>query len=787
MTRRIIFLFGIFLVSSIVWSQDQAPAAGDVIASVRIEGNKRIATETFLYYITVKAGAPYDSSVLRDDFKRLWQTGFLDDLTILTEKAPEGIAITFKVQEKPLVKSIQYTGNKKVSAEDIDKKLKDDNINLRPDQPLDPYTVKKVQNAIERLMVEKGLQFGKVTPKTEPIGDTAVKLVFNVDEGPKVKIGQIEFEGNKVFSDDKLKGRMKDTKQHSMFSFITRKDDFEKEKFEKDMERVEELYFNNGYIYAKIDEPRTELIGDKKKRMKLIIPMEEGDQYLTNEISFTGNKVFKDAELRSFIELNKGKVFNRSLLRKGLEEAQKQYGDRGYIYASLGPVFENDETKKLVDVKIQVEENGEFYVNRIEFTGNNYTRDKVIRRELLLQEGELLRVNKFRESLDRIYRLGFFDDLKPNIIPTSGQTNQADITIDLKENKRNEIRLGGGYSEFEGFFGNLVFSTKNLFGTGKVFTLNLQGGSRSENYGIQILEPYFLDRRISLGFSVFKERYDFFNFLRDTLGTSLSAGFWLQGDWKTFLTYVYQVVDVGRGSNSGLTTPDDLFPGSNLFQSDRIESRIIPQLLRSTINNPIDPTRGTSFVVSTEIVGGVLGGDLNYSKPSITFTQYLPGLTRKHYFAYNVETGYGFGYSGQQLPFFERYFLGGDRSIRGYEIRRVGAVEVFEDPVTHVKTPFPAGGNKYFVLNSEYVMTIAGPLKLAAFLDYGNAFRKGDGIDFTDMRGSFGGEVRFLAPFLSAPFRFIYAINFNRGELMTLPVNARPERSVFRFSVGTTF
>jgi outer membrane protein insertion porin family len=786
MKIRSIFLLTLLLTCSWIYGQEQQPATGDPIAAVRIEGNKRIATETFLYYITVKAGSTYDPQVLRDDFKRLWQTGFLNDLKILADKTDQGVTITFKVEEKPLLKSIEYTGNKKVSTEDIDKKLKDEAITLRIDQPLDLYAVQKVSNVIQKLMVEKGLQFGSVHPKTEPLGDSYAKLVFEVDEGPKVRIGKIEFEGNKVFSTGKLRGQMKDTKQHGMLSFITRKDDFEKEKFEKDVERVEELYFNNGYIMAKIDEPRKELYG--KNRMKLIIPVEEGDQYLVNDITFKGNKVIHDAELRSFIELKKGTVFNRSLLKKGLEEGQKVYGDRGYIYASLGPIFKNDEQKKLVNIEVQVEENGQFYINRIEFTGNNYTRDKVIRRELALQEGDLLRVNKFRESLDRIYRLGFFDDLKPNITPTPDKTNQADITIDVKENKRNEIRLGGGYSEFEGFFGNLVFSTKNLFGTGKVFTINLQGGSRSEDYGIQLLEPYFLDHRISLGFSVYKQRYDFFNFLRDTTGASVSVGFWVVGDWKGLMTYAYQVVDVGKTNNT-ITTPinDQFFPGFEFFQSDRIESRVVPSLLRSTINNPTDPSRGTNIVLTDEIVGGVLGGDLNYSRPSASFTQYLPGLSRRHYFAYNVEGGYGYGFGGQQLPFIERYFLGGDRSIRGYDIRRVGHVEIFEDPTTHVKTPFTAGGNKFFVLNAEYVIPIAGPLKIAAFLDYGNAFAKGQGIDFTDMRGSFGGEIRFLAPFLSAPFRFIYAVNFNRGELMTLPENLRPQRSVFRFSVGTTF
>lgn len=755
----------------------------NLIAEIRIVGNQRIATETYQYYINSKAGTPYDAALVREDFKRLWQTGFLNDLKIETETTPAGIVVIFKVEERLLVKQVEYAGNKKVSKDDIETKLKDDNISLRIDQPYDPYAAKKVSNAIEQLMIEKGLRFGTVKVLTEAVGTSGTKVKFQVDEGPKARIGEIEFDGNKVFSDGKLKRRMKDTKERGMFSWITRKDDFEKEKFDKDMERVQDLYYDNGYINARIDDPQIDLIEGKKNRMRLTIPVDEGDQYRVGDIHFLKNTVLTEAVLLKNMELRKGQVFNRSLLREGLEENQKAYGDQGYIYASLNPVFQPDETTKIINLNIDVQENGQFFVNRIEFTGNNYTRDKVIRRELLLQEGELLRVNKFRDSLDRIYRLGFFDDIKPNITPVEGVDNRADVTIDVKENKRNEIRLGGGYSEFEGFFGNVVFSTKNLFGTGKIFTVNLQGGSRSENYGIEILEPYFLDRRISLGFSVYKYRYDYFNFLRDTVGGSISFGFPIFEEFKGIVSYSYQVVDIENPTTtSGQPIDDTIFPGFELFQSDRKESRVTPQLVRSTINNPTDPTRGTRLVYGNEIVGGWLGGQVNYFKPSVIWTHYIRGLQKKHYFAYNVEFGYGTGFGGLELPFYERYFLGGERSIRGYEIRVVGPIEV--NPANG--NQFIAGGNKFFVANVEYVVPLAGPLKVAAFMDYGNAFLR-TGIDFTDMRGSTGFEIRFLAPFLSAPFRFIWAYNFNRGELMTLPVSFRPERTAFRFSVGTTF
>lgn len=792
--KRTFCLFVVLTLSAITAFAQQSGSLTNAVASVKIEGNQRIATETYLYYISVKPGQQLDEQQLRNDFRRLWGTGFLNDLKILTENTPQGVNVIFKVDEKPLVKLIEYSGNKKISKEDIETKLKDANIVIRSEQPFDPAVAKKVTNEIEKLMVEKGLQFGTATYKTEEIAG-GTKVTFVVDEGPKVRIGQIEFEGNQVFSDGKLRKKMKDTKEHGMLSWVTRKDDFEKEKFEKDMEKVRELYFDNGYINAKLDEPKIDLYESggmfgKKKRMKMTIAVSEGKQYKTGDITFEGNSVFTDAQLRPALELKKGKVFNRSLLKKGIDDIQKMYGDQGYIYASLGPLYQPKEEEAVIDIPIQVEENGQYFINRIEFTGNSYTRDKVIRRELLVQEGELLRVSRFRDSIDRIYRLGFFDDLKPNIVPTEGKENRADVSIDVKENKRNEIRVGGGYSEFEGFFGNVVFSTKNLFGTGKIFTIDIQSGSRYDNYAVEILEPYFMDRRISLGFSLFKSRADYYgttiyNYIQETTGGTLTTGFNVYNDFRGLVTYGYQVVNitVPPGTVVGNDALNQIFPGYNQQQNDRTESRLIPQLVRSTINNPLDPSRGSRLIFTNVITGGVFGGEVNYYKPSMTWTQYMRGMSRKHYFAYNIELAYATGFGGQLLPYYERYFLGGERSIRGYDVRFVAPIAV--NPLNN--SPFIAGGNKSFVANVEYVIPVGGPLKFATFLDYGNSFLENKNIDFTDMRGSAGLELRFLAPFLSTPFRFIYAINFNRGELMTLPVDFRPKRTVFRFSVGTTF
>ncbi len=622
----ILFVISAFWLASFAYCQDS-----NKIASIKIEGNKRIATETYLYYISSKPGATYDQESLMNDFKRLWGTGFLSNLQIKADETPAGFDVTFVVEEKPLIKVIEYTGNKKISTDDIQTKLKDDNIVIRIDQPYDPFLAKKVSNSIDKLMLEKGLQFGSTSFKTETTGESFAKLIFVVDEGPKVNIGEIVFEGNKVFTSSKLRKQMKDTKQRNLITWIMRKDDFEKEKFDKDMENVQELYYNNGYINARIDEPKIDLyeasgmLGKKKKRMRITIPVDEGNQFRTGDITFTGNTVLDSAALQqNFKGLQKGEVFNRSLLKVGVEDAQSMYGDEGYIYASLGPVFDVNKEQDVVNLKIQVEENGQFYVNRIEFTGNNYTRDKVIRRELLLQEGDLLRVSQFRASLDRIYRLGYFDDMKPNITPVT-ETKTADISIDLKENKRNEIRLGGGYSELEGFFGNVVFSTRNLFGTGKVFSVNIQGGSRTSIYEVSVLEPYFLDKRLTVGFSVYSTKYDYYNYKKDTLGASLSFGFPVFEEFKGLFTYSYQVINVGNFSSNGTPINPDLFPGINLFQQDRNESRLTPAISRTTINNPNDPTRGTRLIFASQFVGGFLGGELDYIKPTASYTIYLPG------------------------------------------------------------------------------------------------------------------------------------------------------------------
>src|SRR5262249_34465667 len=260
-------------------------------------------------------------------------------------------------------------------------------------------------------------------------------------------------------------------------------------------------------------------------------------------------------------------------------------------------------------------------------------------------------------------------------------------------------------------------------------------------------------------------------------------GFPLFEQVRSAVTYSYDVININQAS--GVTVPVDnpLFPGYTFFTGDHTESRLIPQIIRTTVNNPIDPSRGTRLVAAFEYAGGIFGRDRNYYKPTIFHTLYWKGIAPKQYTGVNVGTGIAEGYGGQELPFFERFYLGADQSIRGYEPRNVAPIAV--DPVT--KQQFIAGGNKFFQLNLEYVIGLIGPLKVAGFMDYGNAFSKGDPIDFSNMRGSTGAELRFNVPMLSAPFRFIHAVNFNRGDLMTLPESSRPKKTVFRFSVGPTF
>ena len=488
---------------------------------------------------------PYKEQTVLEDFKRLWATNFLDNLSIEVKDVPYengviGKHVIYSLEERQRVKIVDYTGSKKVDQAKIDEKLKEENISIRLDSFIDPALIRKVEGVVRGLLSEKGFQFADVTHEVKPMpgGPKLVHLSFVMNEGPKVRIKEIEFVGNKAMSDGKLRKQMKSNKQRYAFSFITGRGTFQEAKFEEDAEKISEFYRNEGYIAARVGAPELKYIEDsadgKMRLVQLRIQVQEGGRYKVGNFGFDGNKVVKSEGLRPLFKLAEGEFYNEKRVRKGLEQAREAYGQIGYweftgfpdlkprdLVDPNAPAEQNapaDDKPKppvktadgspIVDVTMRMQEGEQYFVNRLSFVGNTTTRDNVVRREIRLLEGGVFNTEALKYSVKRINQLGFFKNLEGNeaikVEKTPGEKNKVDVTLTVEEQNRNQITFGAGVSQFEGFFGQLAFQTSNFLGRGESATFSVLAGKRAKNYQVAFTEPFLFDRPITAGVDVFR-------------------------------------------------------------------------------------------------------------------------------------------------------------------------------------------------------------------------------------------------------------------------------------------
>jgi outer membrane protein insertion porin family len=530
--------------------------------------------------------------------------------------------------------------------------------------------------------------------------------------------------------------------------------------------------------------------------MKLEIPVVEGEQYKMGELKFEGLTVLKEEFVRTYFKMKPGDVYNDSKFKKAYEKLRDVYGSLGYFQWTGGTQRKPDPEKKVVDVVVRMEEDKQYFVGRINFTGNESTRDKVIRREIYMNEGEVFNTEALKMSIKRINQLGYFKQMEgaPDIRPSELAENKVDVTFKVEEQNRNQFTFGGGVSGYEGAFLNASFSTTNFLGAGETFQIYVQSGKRTKNYSLSVSEPYFLDRPITAGVDLFKRKtvippyYNVVGYSQENTGVSLVSGF-LVGKWsRAFVNYTYEVVKISEvsadyfkddpyyqyyggyaGSYYGYGSYNPL-----LFGGSRHESRVTPNFVYNTVDNPWTPRAGMRHTFSLMFAGGPLGGTVNYYRPTAEGILYLP-VGRKMSLGTRAEVAYiePFG-DTRVLPWYQRYFLGGETQVRGYPIRSIG-------PTNSQNTPL--GGNKMLLFNAEYYFDVFGPLRALVFFDAGQAYLEGEPFDLSELRTSTGAELRFIMPVLNVPFRLIYAINPNRSPYEKLYV----PYSTFKFAVGTTF
>jgi len=787
-----------------IYPQQESAPEERVIERLQVNGNRYLQEETYLFYVSTKAGDRFDLLRLRDDFRRLWNTGFLEDLAMDVSEGQSGLVVTFIVQERKRIQIVDYRGSKELKTTDIEEKLDELDAKLRLDSFYDINAARKVEEIITRLLAEKGHRFAEVKHDTRVLGGAGMQISFIIKDGPKAKVDSIEFVGNEIFSDGTLRGKMKKIKQPSFFGLTWLKGNtkFTDEKWEEDSASIRDFYLEKGYVDAQVGKPTLTYADEKpddpesNKKITLSIPVDEGERYKVGKIDFEGLTVFREEWVRSLIKLEEGEYYDDSKVQKALEELQEAYGRLGHFQFTGYPERRPDPEDGSVDMTLHLEEDKRYFVGKIAFVGNDTTRDKVVRRELYMNEGDIFDTEALKQSIRRINQLGYFKQVEeaPRLAPSEDADNKIDVTFELQEENRNQVSFGGGVSGIEGTFLNLSFSTQNFLGKGETLQLAVQTGARTKTYQLAVTEPYFLDRPITAGFDVFRRRLEYRTltaenvqgYVDDRVGFRVLGGTQFRRWGRINATYSFEVVkvEINDLENTNLFDPREgaIVPNNPFFIQDqgrRTESRIMPSISWNTVNNPFQPSAGNRQSVNVQFTGGPLGGSLDYIRPVMESVWYIPH-TRRTSLGLRTELGWIFPYGPtaeidpetgrNDLPFYLRFFMGGENQIRGYQIRSVGPRD---------ENGFIRGGNKYFLFNAEYYVDIFGPLRFLLFFDAGQAYVEEETIDFKKLRTSTGAEVRFMMPVLNVPFRLIYAWNPHRDFFQP--------RTAFRFAVGTTF
>jgi outer membrane protein insertion porin family len=739
-----------------------------------------------------RPGEVYDQQALERDFNSLWNTGYFDDLRIEREASPKGWIIHVYVKEKPTIREIKYLGLNSVSQSDVLDKFKERKVGLTQESQYDPTRVKHAEVVIKELLAAHGRQFATVKSEVRPIPPASVGLTFVVKEGPKVKVGKITFVGNEHIKSRELQSAMKNLKPigipHSIFLESLFSRTYDSTKLNEDAERVRYYYQTKGYFKALVSDPKTQIHDTSGfvwympwshkpgKAVDITLPVEEGAQYRLKEITFTGNKaITNNAALRAQFRIKDGDIFDTEQIRKGIENLRKAYAALGYINFTPVPNTIPDDDKKLISMSIDLDEGKQFFVRRIEFQGNTTTRDKVIRRELALEEGQVYNGNLWELSLLRLNQLQYFEPLKveqDSEIHQNVQDATVDITLKLHEKGKNSIGLTGGVSGLAGGFIGLNYTTNNLFGKGESLTLEFQIGQYERNYTLAFTQPYLFDRPLQFGWSVYHRSYNYNqaaltqqqfnqvisipsayqnllqNFTQTSTGFTTSLSYPIKRSFKRVgLTYSFDNTSVQTFSAASTLYFESInfrgIYGPNSLNGI-VTSKVVPNFSYNHIDNPAHPHTGKSFWMSTDIAG--IGGNVYYFKPVAEYKEFVPMNKGRNTLGFRVQGSWISGYAGQVAPPFDRFYMGGDTDVRGFDIRAVSPVTFFPTVVTiPLQNPdgtnvpldptnprrgnylisipvqqiiFP-GGDTSVVGNLEYRIPVAGPVTIAPFVDTG--------------------------------------------------------------------
>jgi len=851
-------------------------AEGETIERIDVQGLFRMDPQAFMYLLELEAGDPYDEARLRRQFRVLWDKRLFEDLTIEAETGAEGRVVVIKVRERPVLTSITYEENKVLTRTQIEDHFKSSKIDLRLGQALDMGQVFFAEAAIRDLFGQKGFLDASVDAEVSEVTTTTRAIEFRMSPGGKTRIRSIDFTGNQVFKDRKIKKMLQLTQERRWWWPWSSKNLYHPLKWDQDVARVRDSYQNRGYLdiqtHAPIvevrqkkgakkkklepqaapavpapapveppaagppDDPAAQAAGQaltakqlkkqEKKRSKeqrkarererkarqkdskrwvyLTVPLAEGAQYRLGNIEVTGNLVFPTEVLRQQIPLETDAILNNGALKAGVDRITRLYEDRGYLYANVVQRLQRRPDGRIADVSLALEEDRPYRVGRIELRGNSATQDRVLRRELRLMEGDLFSRTKLIVSRTKVNQLGYFQIVGEPVIEPIENEDKVRITLTGIEQGRNEIQIGGGYSGFEGAFFSGIYSTRNFLGRGQVVSAAVQVGGTVSRYQLSFQEPWFLGRPYQFGVSLYRRETDYGASLSsEATGGGVMLGRRIGNFSRVNLAYNFEDV-TSRSITSGTSMGEN-----TVIETNFLISSLTPLYSFSTVDSPYKPTRGVTISTSVQVAGGPLGGDVSYYKPLANVTVYRRAFGRS-FVAVHGEAGFVRQFGDldvvgasdvEGVPRYQRFWLGGDTlGPRVFETRTItprrfvrivdGVIVDVVGDVTGlppdgfitengVPVPIELGGDRMYLLQSEWVMSLNEQADLAVFFDVGDSLFEDTSIDFTTTRVSAGMELRFHLPIFPVPLRLIYGVPVREIE--------GDSTSNFTFSIGRSF
>jgi outer membrane protein insertion porin family len=739
----------------------------ETIQRISVQGNRRVPRETILFYFGLYPGSSYNIEAISRGVEALWNSGFFADIRIAEQKGETGPAVILTVEEYPIVKKIEFDTEKKIRQKEIEDRVRAKNIDMLPYSVYNPQKIDRIKEQIEALLEDKGFNQGKVVDEVVDEGNSLVRVVFHIQEGPRYKIGKIEFEGNPKLERSVLLSAFRFNREHSLLSWIQRRDNFRKAKLDEDLENLKNKYRELGYVEAEIGKPRVgefskrTFFGGVERLKKIIIPVDAGERYTTGEIHVKGNEAVPSSQLMGLILLREGQVFDGEKKNLSIEKIRQFYQNNGYLYVQVFTYEFLDSEERRVDLDFEISEGVTVYLRRLRISGNTFTRDVVLRREISLSEQDKLQVDLLTRGVRKLVRLGMMGIEKPpEMRPDPKDPSRMDVDLRIVEKYRNEWQFTGGYTGYHGPYVGAYLSSIDFFGVGEKLDLVLEYGRRSKNYSAGFSRPYLWGRPLSFNFRLF-DRYVLYPDLFDRTGKGIQLGFdtLIDDYWWSGISYDFERVDAvtyGTEENEKVTGQDI--------------GRFSVFLFRDSVDNPLFPTEGIRGLFSFELASSELGGDIQYIKPSIEGSVFFHTFG-KHFFGLHLEYRFIQGIRHSVTPPWERFYLGGERSIRGYQVYSIGP----RSPEGRNE-----GGEKSLVFNLEYSVPLMGPLYAIYFFDAGNAYRRSAKIDLTRLYWSSGLELRFRVPSIFIPVRLIFAYN-NRL------IEAEDSHFAFRIAFGRSF